>query len=136
MSTDAICRVDSSGPHPAPPRIGRWMFLVRGVVMLAGLLFGYDQGVISGALEGIQQSFSVSTFMLEVITNWVTLGAMVGALLARVTPVWWISLENLAFSGCSPHSVWSRMSSCNESCPRRRAGPWKKLKICGAIRAN
>lgn len=58
------------------------MLLVGVVIMLAGLLFGYDQGVISGALDGIQQSFSVSTFMLEVITSWVTLGAMVGALAA------------------------------------------------------
>jgi sugar porter (SP) family MFS transporter len=50
--------------------------------MLAGLLFGYDQGVISGALTGIEQTFDISTFMLEVITSWVTLGAMAGALVA------------------------------------------------------
>jgi sugar porter (SP) family MFS transporter len=48
--------------------------------MLAGALFGYDQGVSSGALSGIQKDFSVSTLLLEVITSWVTLGAMVGAL--------------------------------------------------------
>jgi sugar porter (SP) family MFS transporter len=52
------------------------------VIMLAGLLFGYDQGVISGALDGIQKQFSVGTLLLEVITSWVTLGAMVGALVA------------------------------------------------------
>ena len=50
--------------------------------MLAGLLFGYDQGVISGALDGIQKQFSVGTLLFEVITSWVTLGAMVGALVA------------------------------------------------------
>ena len=50
--------------------------------MLAGLLFGYDQGVISGALTGIQKQFSVGTLLIEVITSWVTLGAMVGALVA------------------------------------------------------
>ena len=52
------------------------------VIMLAGVLFGYDQGVISGALDGIKKQFNVSTFLLEVITSWVTLGAMVGALVA------------------------------------------------------
>jgi sugar porter (SP) family MFS transporter len=52
------------------------------VIMLAGALFGYDQGVISGALDGIQKQFSVGTFLLEVITSWVTLGAMAGALVA------------------------------------------------------
>ena len=50
--------------------------------MLAGVLFGYDQGVISGALDGIKRDFHVSTFLLEVITSWVTLGAMGGALVA------------------------------------------------------
>src|SRR5665213_2925086 len=82
--------LDSSIPPAVPqhdtPRthrpITRTMLAVGAVVMLAGLLFGYDQGVISGALDGIKQDFHVSTFLLEVITSWVTLGAMVGALVA------------------------------------------------------
>jgi len=52
------------------------------VIMLGGALFGYDQGVISGALTGIQKQFNVGTLLLEVITSWVTLGAMAGALVA------------------------------------------------------
>ncbi len=56
--------------------------MVGVVIMLAGLLFGYDQGVISGAIEGIQKDFHVGTTMTEVITSWVTLGALVGALIA------------------------------------------------------
>jgi MFS transporter, SP family, galactose:H+ symporter len=52
--------------------------------MLAGLLFGYDQGVISGALTGIDQRFHPSTVVIEIITSWVTLGAMAGALMAGV----------------------------------------------------
>ena len=62
----------------------RWMYLVAGVILTAGVLFGYDQGVISGALRGIESSFSVTTLMTEIITSWVTLGAMVGALVAGV----------------------------------------------------
>lgn len=71
---------------PVPPvekrRIGMYLLAVGAVIMLAGLLFGYDQGVISGALGGIQKQFSVGTLLLEVITSWVTLGAMAGALVA------------------------------------------------------
>ena len=76
-----------SGPEPelgpaARRRVGpgAWTALAVGVVLAAGVLFGYDQGVISGALRGIQTTFSVSTLVTEVITSWVTLGAMVGAL--------------------------------------------------------
>ena len=60
----------------------RTLVAVGIVIMLAGVLFGYDQGVISGALDGIKKDFHVSTFLLEVITSWVTLGAMGGALVA------------------------------------------------------
>ena len=49
--------------------------------ILAGLLFGYDQGVIAGALDGMTASFNLSTTMQEVITSLVTRGALVGALL-------------------------------------------------------
>ncbi len=63
-------------------RMTKWLLLVGAIIMLAGLLFGYDQGVISGALNGIDKSFDVSTLATEIITSWVTLGAMVGALVA------------------------------------------------------
>jgi MFS transporter, SP family, galactose:H+ symporter len=72
-------------PPPAdapPPRLSRYLLAIGLVVMLAGLLFGYDQGVISGALSGIDKTFHPSTFVIEIITSWVTLGAMAGALVA------------------------------------------------------
>jgi len=61
-----------------------WLWLVGTVILTAGLLFGYDQGVISGALSGIKDSFHLRDTMLEVVTSWVTLGALVGALAAGV----------------------------------------------------
>ena len=84
---------DPSQQPPAPSQgaeaptsrrggVGFWMLMVGVVIMLAGVLFGYDQGVISGALEGIQSDFSLSTTMTEVVTSWVTLGALFGALFA------------------------------------------------------
>ncbi|MBV8462942.1 MAG: sugar porter family MFS transporter [Acidimicrobiales bacterium] len=69
-------------PRPAARRIRPALIGVGVVIMLAGALFGYDQGVISGALTGIQKQFNVGTLLLEVITSWVTLGAMAGALVA------------------------------------------------------
>jgi sugar porter (SP) family MFS transporter len=56
--------------------------VVLAVVLFAGGLFGYDQGVISGALSGIKQTFSLSLLMVQAVTSWVTLGALVGSLLA------------------------------------------------------
>lgn len=81
----ATTTVTGHTPGPRPTRrqpLTRTLLAVGAVIMLAGLLFGYDQGVISGALDGIQRDFHVSTFLLEVITSWVTLGALVGALVS------------------------------------------------------
>jgi sugar porter (SP) family MFS transporter len=55
---------------------------VGGVTFLAGLLFGYDQGVISGALPLLQADLGLSTLESEIVTSWVTLGALFGALVA------------------------------------------------------
>jgi SP family galactose:H+ symporter-like MFS transporter len=67
---------------PEGGRITKWLVGIAAVVMLAGLLFGYDQGIIAGALAGIEDDFHPSTFVIEVITSWVTLGALAGALVA------------------------------------------------------
>jgi sugar porter (SP) family MFS transporter len=57
------------------------MLLVVAVIIMAGVLFGYDQGVISGALDGIQKQFGLGSFLTEVVTSWVTLGALFGSLI-------------------------------------------------------
>ena len=75
--------VDRRREH-TPMLFGRfrtWLVMVAFVVILAGVLFGYDQGVIAGALGGMTASFDLSTMMQEVVTSLVTLGALVGALL-------------------------------------------------------
>ncbi|MFM9164562.1 MAG: MFS transporter, partial [Solirubrobacterales bacterium] len=60
----------------------KWVLLIALVTFFAGLLFGYDQGVIAGALAGIGLDFKVGNFAKEVITSWVTLGALFSALVA------------------------------------------------------
>lgn len=64
----------------SPERMTPWLIVVLLVVLFAGGLFGYDQGVISGALTGIKETFSLSLLMIQVVTSWVTLGALLGSL--------------------------------------------------------
>jgi sugar porter (SP) family MFS transporter len=48
---------------------------------LGGLLFGYDTGVISGALIFIKREFGLTTAAEEIVVSGVLLGATVGAIL-------------------------------------------------------
>jgi sugar porter (SP) family MFS transporter len=73
--------------------------VVVAVVIFAGALFGYDQGVVSGALAGIKDTFSLSTFMVQVVTSWVTLGALAGSLLGGAVGDWLGRDRSLLFAG-------------------------------------
>jgi SP family galactose:H+ symporter-like MFS transporter len=61
---------------------GGFVLLVSSIAALGGLLFGYDTGVISGAILFIQKTFSLSTQMQEITVSVVLIGAIIGALLA------------------------------------------------------
>ncbi len=76
---------EESAPQVDRPRsksVFRWILLIALVTFSAGSLFGYDQGVIAGALKGIGNSFQVGDGAKQIITSWVTLGALVAALVA------------------------------------------------------
>lgn len=49
------------------------------IAALAGLLLGFDTGIISGALLFIQKDFSLTTLMKEFIVSSVLVGAMAGS---------------------------------------------------------
>ncbi|MEO7193671.1 MAG: sugar porter family MFS transporter [Pseudonocardiaceae bacterium] len=53
-----------------------------GITALGGLLFGYDTGVISGALLFIGKDFPMSSLEKELLTSILLIGAVLGALLA------------------------------------------------------
>jgi MFS transporter, SP family, galactose:H+ symporter len=63
------------------PARGAWfVYLAAAFAALGGLLFGYDTGVISGALIFIKKEFALSIFEQELIVSIVLAGATVGAL--------------------------------------------------------
>ena len=79
---------EQSAPQVDQPRskaVFRWVLMIALVTFFAGLLFGYDQGVISGALKGIGNSFNVGDGAKQIITSWVTLGALIAALVAGIS---------------------------------------------------
>jgi SP family galactose:H+ symporter-like MFS transporter len=58
----------------------KFVYVAAAFAALGGLLFGYDTGVISGALIFIQNAFALSTFHQELVVSVVLVGACLGAL--------------------------------------------------------
>src|SRR5260370_8037346 len=73
-------------PPPAPLSPGtirRHVVWSAAITALGGLLFGYDTGVISGALLFIGKDFhGLTSFDKELLTSILLIGAMLGALAA------------------------------------------------------
>lgn len=56
------------------------VYFVAGVAAIGGLLFGYDTGVISGALLFLKESFALNETTQEVAVSVVLVGAIIGSL--------------------------------------------------------
>jgi hypothetical protein len=71
---------------PSKPEASGERFVRIAVIIasLGGLLFGYDTGVISGALLFIRQAFSLSSTMQELVVSAVLIGAVIGAVAGGV----------------------------------------------------
>lgn len=61
-------------------RTNAYVYAAAFFAALGGLLFGYDTGVISGALLFIEREFALSTFRQELVVSVVLIGAAVAAL--------------------------------------------------------
>ncbi len=59
----------------------KFVYMISVTAALAGLLFGIDTGVISGALPFIDKTFGISTQVSEYVVSAVLLGAFIGTLL-------------------------------------------------------
>lgn len=70
----------TAGAAAAKAPSGKFVYVAAAFAALGGLLFGYDTGVISGALIFIQKTFALSTFHQELVVSVVLVGACVGAL--------------------------------------------------------
>ncbi|MGH7736670.1 MAG: sugar porter family MFS transporter [Candidatus Tyrphobacter sp.] len=74
-------RADPSVAEGAP-EVRFYVLLVACVAALGGLLFGYDTGVISGAILFIGKDFALTTQLKEFTISVVLVGCMVGAVLS------------------------------------------------------
>lgn len=61
---------------------GVFVYVAAGVAALAGLLFGYDTGVISGAILFIKDQFALTPGAEEMVVSAVLAGAIAGAALS------------------------------------------------------
>jgi SP family galactose:H+ symporter-like MFS transporter len=56
-----------------------YVYAVSAIAAIAGLLLGFDTGIISGALLFIEKEFVISTELKELIVSSVLFGAMIGS---------------------------------------------------------
>ncbi len=62
-------------------KVTGFVLIVAAVAAIGGLLFGYDTGVISGAILFIKQQFHLNSVLEEVTTSAVLVGAILGAII-------------------------------------------------------
>jgi len=55
------------------------IYIIAIISGISGMLFGYDTGVISGAILFIKQEFALGSFMQELVISAVLIGAIIGA---------------------------------------------------------
>jgi SP family galactose:H+ symporter-like MFS transporter len=58
----------------------RFVYLATAVAALGGMLFGYDIGVISGAILFVKKDFALSGGLEEIVVSSVLLGSLIGAI--------------------------------------------------------
>ena len=56
------------------------VFIIATIAATGGLLFGFDTGVISGAIPFFQSAFGIDNSMIEIITTAGLVGAVIGAM--------------------------------------------------------
>ena len=60
--------------------IASFLYVITGVTAIAGFLYGYDTGIISGALLPITSEFHLGHRMQEIVASSILVGAVIGAL--------------------------------------------------------
>src|SRR6201986_3681066 len=85
----AMVRAATSVPGRDARTVRRHVAVSAAVTGLGGLLFGYDTGVVSGALLFLKKDFGgLSSFQQELVTSLLLVGAVIGALAAGRVSDW------------------------------------------------
>ena len=72
-----------------PRQVRRHVVISASITALGGLLFGYDTGVVSGALLFLKKDFGgLTSFQEELVTSLLLVGAVIGALTAGRIADW------------------------------------------------
>jgi sugar porter (SP) family MFS transporter len=108
MDTEVKSRAIVAAKAGAPAassgtEINRFVYVAVAIAALGGLLFGYDTGVISGAILFVKDEFSLSPGMEEWVVSAVLVGAVAGAaaggaLTGRFGRRWMIILAGVIFT--------------------------------------
>lgn len=61
-----------------------FVIIIAAITAIGGLLFGYDTGVISGAILFIREAFMLSSTAQEIVVSAVLIGAVIGASVSGV----------------------------------------------------
>ena len=90
----------------------RYVKMVAAFAAIGGLLFGYDTGVMSGALLYISPEFGMSAAEEGRVTAMLLVGAAIGALLGGRVADWWGRRMTLLVNGvifCAG-SIWCALA--------------------------
>jgi len=80
LSMDSIAQIGY--PSSGAKRTGHFVKIVAATAALAGLLFGFDTGVISGAILFIKGEFRLTPFAEELLVSAALIGAVCGSILS------------------------------------------------------
>ncbi len=81
--------VDQHSDEPAGPGLTRVLITAAAVSAISALLYGYDTGIISGALLQIKRAFHTDSNMEQAIASGILLAAVIGALTcSRLSERW------------------------------------------------
>jgi sugar porter (SP) family MFS transporter len=84
-----MVRMTTRAVDTDPRQVRRRVAVSAAITALGGLLFGYDTGVVSGALLFLKNDFGgLSSFQEELVTSLLLVGAVVGALTAGRLADW------------------------------------------------